>query len=468
MKWINENIFWRIPVDFGELLFLLITFSASVVLVMLIWCGLRRIVKDRRHTGLVYHSLKVVLMFQLIPLTDILFRIAGIMDIQWNNFRYDTMLPSPLQISAGRILVSIWAIGFVVHLFLRLREGVRFKRLTRSCMPVCRKTTELFDSYRRELGIRKKIKLAKSNAISTPLIYGVFRPVVIIPEELEARPEQLRYVFLHELLHYRHRDPLFKQLTVLSGCIHWFNPMVRVLMPQYVNTWTEYYCDESVCAVTESGKAYCSTLLEVACDSGRRYRFGSALVEEKPLLLRRIERMAKRPMGKKTKRWAVGLLLIAFLLGNAVTVLGAGYGVSRLHRGVAKETRIETKVPYREPEQLTEHTEWLGSDADIEEGEVTESRSAIVHFEWTVAGGAMKKTPSFYKSTSETIRVDAEIDPNNISIDIGYIDPEGYITFVSGQDSIYHTFTLYKTGSYKVFVRNNSSTSVMVSGMYRK
>ena len=51
----------------------------------LIWCGLRRIVKDRRHTGLVYHSLKVVLMFQLIPLTDILFRIAGIMDIQWNR-----------------------------------------------------------------------------------------------------------------------------------------------------------------------------------------------------------------------------------------------------------------------------------------------------------------------------------------------------------------------------------------------
>ena len=80
----------------------------------------------------------------------------------------------------------------------------------------------------------------------------------------------------------------------------------------------------------------------------------------------------------------------------------------------------------------------------------------------------MKKTPSFYKSTSETIRVHAEIDPDNISIDIGYIDPEGYITFVSGQDSIYHTFTLYKTGSYKVFVRNNSSTSVMVSGMYRK
>lgn len=468
MKWINENIFWRIPVDFGELLFLLITFSVSVVLVMLIWCGLRRIVKDRRHTGLVYHSLKVVLMFQLIPLTDVLFRIAGIMDIQWNNFRYDTMLPSPLQISAGRILVSVWAIGFVVHLFLRLREGVRFKRLTRRCMPVCRKTTELFDSYRRELGIRKKIKLAKSNAISTPLIYRVFRPVVIIPEELEARTEQLRYVFLHELLHFKHRDPLFKQLTVLSGCIHWFNPMVRMLMPQYVNTWTEYYCDESVCAVTESGKAYCSILLEVACDSGRRYRFGSALVEEKPLLLRRIERMAKRTMGKKTKRWAVGLLLIAFLLGNAVTVLGAGYGVSRLYRGVAQETRIETKVPYREPEQLTEHTEWLGSDADIEEGEVTEIRDGSVTFDWTVAGGTIRRSPIFSKNSGETIQVVASIDPGSISVDIGYIDPDGYITFVSGQGNISHTFTLYKTGTYRVFARNNSSTTVSVWGIYRK
>jgi len=41
-----------------------------------------------------------------------------------------------------------------------------------------------------------------------PAIIGIFNPVLILPDKLihDGNPEQMRHIFIHELMHYKRKD----------------------------------------------------------------------------------------------------------------------------------------------------------------------------------------------------------------------------------------------------------------------
>ena len=61
------------------------------------------------------------------------------------------------------------------------------------------------------------------------MIVGAIKPTLLLPE-LELTAEQLSLVFRHELIHYRRRDIWYKLLLMLANAIHWFNPMVWLMV----------------------------------------------------------------------------------------------------------------------------------------------------------------------------------------------------------------------------------------------
>jgi bla regulator protein BlaR1 len=64
---------------------------------------------------------------------------------------------------------------------------------------------------------------------------GVRHPTILLPPGLTDRltPEQLRFVFLHELAHVRRHDPLAEWLLALLTALHWFNPAVWIAARLY-------------------------------------------------------------------------------------------------------------------------------------------------------------------------------------------------------------------------------------------
>lgn len=127
-------------------------------------------------------------------------------------------------------------------------------------------------AWLREHPLRRGIEIRRISGLSTPLTYGIARPVILLPADLDWEKEcQLRYMLLHEYLHIRHLDSLWKGIGAAALCIHWWNPLVWVLY-LLLNRDIELECDECVVRRLdrEKRKEYARTLLQM---EGKRCGF---------------------------------------------------------------------------------------------------------------------------------------------------------------------------------------------------
>ena len=104
-----------------------------------------------------------------------------------------------------------------------------------------------------------------SNSRRAPLTFGVFRPTVLLPEDLPVGDAQFQLVLAHELAHIRRKDCLRKLLLTVCLCLYWWNPLVW-MMVWLANRDMELACDEAVLRALGSDcrKDYALTLLDMA------------------------------------------------------------------------------------------------------------------------------------------------------------------------------------------------------------
>ena len=69
-----------------------------------------------------------------------------------------------------------------------------------------------------------------SSSRRAPLTFGVFRPTVLLPEDLPVGDAQFQLILAHELAHIRRKDCLRKLLLTVCLCLYWWNPLVWLMM----------------------------------------------------------------------------------------------------------------------------------------------------------------------------------------------------------------------------------------------
>ena len=125
-----------------------------------------------------------------------------------------------------------------------------------------------------ELLIRtsQQLKLGKVPAIAltddgvTPAVYGVFRPVLLLPKEYVDRlsREEAEHVLLHELCHLKRGDLWMHGICLVLQIVYWFNPLLIWTRRQMKHV-LEICCDLSVANILrEETKGYRDTLLNTA------------------------------------------------------------------------------------------------------------------------------------------------------------------------------------------------------------
>jgi len=102
-----------------------------------------------------------------------------------------------------------------------------------------------------------------SDKITTPATYGVFSPRIIIPKGLDSG--DLKYILAHESAHIKRKDNLWRILTVISACVHWFNPLAWLFLKKFLEE-IELACDEKVLATygEDAKKTYAKALIDCA------------------------------------------------------------------------------------------------------------------------------------------------------------------------------------------------------------
>jgi beta-lactamase regulating signal transducer with metallopeptidase domain len=165
-----------------------------------------------------------------------------------------------------------------------------------------------------------KIPVYYSAKATTPMLVGLFRPKIILPDR-EYSDEQLQAVLLHELTHLRRKDILVKWLSCLACAVHWFNPFVW-LVRREIDRACELSCDEAVIARldTSGRQTYGDTLIYVAAD--HKPRTALAMSESGRNLKERLGAIMKN---KKRTRIAVIVSAVLLLtVAGAAVALGAG------------------------------------------------------------------------------------------------------------------------------------------------
>jgi len=167
---------------------------------------------------------------------------------------------APSNSILNTILWGIWITGmFLVTLFF-IYTVIKIYLLRKNAYPITRQTEpdlyKQFFACLQQLHIKRDIKLYASCNLSTPVSYGQIRPTVIIPQDLDIllSEEDIYFIFLHELQHYKHRDTVLNNLVCLLQIIYWFNPFIWYGFHQLQKD-REIACDNSVIRVI--GKEKC-------------------------------------------------------------------------------------------------------------------------------------------------------------------------------------------------------------------
>src|SRR5262249_51918979 len=83
-----------------------------------------------------------------------------------------------------------------------------------------------FDVAATRLGIRRMGRLLASDRVAVPMVWGMARPVMLLPTAaLQWSRERLRVVFAHELAHLRRGDAVTLLLTRAIAALYWFHPV---------------------------------------------------------------------------------------------------------------------------------------------------------------------------------------------------------------------------------------------------
>lgn len=117
----------------------------------------------------------------------------------------------------------------------------------------------------------------------SPSIQGLRHPVILIPENVYSE-EDYRYVFYHELMHWKEHDMWIKLLVCALNCIFWWNPCSYLLRIN-LNRTLELRCDQFVSRLLQSPeKLEYIEVLKKTFNSlptkRKRFRLGSFTISE--------------------------------------------------------------------------------------------------------------------------------------------------------------------------------------------
>lgn len=166
---------------------------------------------------------------------------------RWMN-DFTVSVSSRVPSIAGLILSGIWAAGILVMVLLVIRAARRLRRVKKSALPLQnREIQALYAGCLKEMKLKKTIPIYSTAFLESPVITGCFRPRIYLPIHLisDCKSPEMRYILLHELQHYRHKDNFINYLMILSGILYWFNPLVWTAFAA-MRSDREIACDASV------------------------------------------------------------------------------------------------------------------------------------------------------------------------------------------------------------------------------
>lgn len=297
----------------------------------------------------------------------------------------------------------------------------------------------------------KKYPVKISDVSGVPMSFGVLRPGIYVPVNFEEKAEgNAEMILCHEGVHLKRRDPLWKIISLMALCLHWWNPLVWISIYLF-NKDMEMACDEGVLSQIgqEKKSDYAKAILHFAAGKSGvslAATFGESNAESR---IREALKFKKRPLGITI----VMACLVVLLAG----CLATKPGVDKEESSGKEETTEDTAKSQANPEP-TETLPELTNDMTTEITNLDQAIQADLHFRDVVKNRTAPANVPYFgfdEGRYEIFYLD------QLAEDLRKGQPEKYLALQNGDPvTALETFLPLKGGSGKAWQESFSSVIV--------
>ena len=226
--------------------------------------------------------------------------------------------------SIENVVLTIWAALALVFFVHQLSGLWRMAGIIRRARPITDEAIRnLAADVSAQVGCRRRIRLVTSSELDIPAVFGIFRPIVVLPIHSRTWLEdRLTAVLQHELIHVIRLDWPVRIAARFACAIYWFNPLVW-WAKRRLDLEQEMACDEEVLSLGSRASTYACHLLGIARTAVHRPALAVAGLE----MARRSD-LEERIMTilRRSKHRRVGLAVIlpaAILIAALVPAIAA-------------------------------------------------------------------------------------------------------------------------------------------------
>jgi beta-lactamase regulating signal transducer with metallopeptidase domain len=236
------------------------------------------------------------------------------------------------------VLIAAWAAGTLLALLVWGMRWWNLRALVRAARP---------------LAISAPLPVLTSSVPIEPGLIGIFRPVLMLPEGIQARlsTQEMDAILAHELCHFGRRDNLTAAIHMLVESLFWFHPLVwwlgRRLMIE-----RERACDEAVLAAGNDPRVFAEGILNVCRFTIQAPQACASALSGANLRIRIETILANRATRRLGRGQKFGLSVIAALSLSLLVLAGGEQATeaipdaARIAKAFAEQKRPRVAVPF--------------------------------------------------------------------------------------------------------------------------
>ncbi|MGL6195616.1 MAG: M56 family metallopeptidase [Thermoguttaceae bacterium] len=266
-----------------------------------------------------------------------------------------------------QILSLTWCVGVLIMLF-RLGSGFReLGQLRKKSVPVVLEKWQIaLKTVAERLGIRlklrKRIEVRASNRTDSPILLGMFKPLILVPVSMisSLSHDEIEVILIHELAHIKRYDYLANLVQLVIETLLFYHPLV-FRISRAVRRDREYLCDEFV--VTRGSiqpYIYAKTLMyleEFRQQKGTRdmKKIESVPAASGASLKNRIRRLLNQPIQQERQAHATAavLVLAVLLMLPVYAIFSATITPEAPTIQVVTSAPVDTFTPEKAPVSVT-------------------------------------------------------------------------------------------------------------------
>lgn len=148
----------------------------------------------------------------------------------------------------NKCIIIIWTVGILIITIYYINSWRKIIQIKKEAKVI--KNNKIISIYQEcltKLKTRKDIPIYYTTQLKSPVLIGILYPRIYLPTYFtnQLEDKDLRYILLHELQHYHHKDILINYLINISSIFYWFNPFIWLAVRE-MRLDREIACDYSV------------------------------------------------------------------------------------------------------------------------------------------------------------------------------------------------------------------------------